>query len=263
MSSVAITLYAKNAPFTRVPDTRDYTASALFAAAKSACYSARMLAPLLASLLFLQQLPVDVALDPGHSRADVGATGGGLSEYQLTLDLAHRVQSRLEAANVSVRLTREDSQPLTPMLHPLADDDINAEQTARIAAGGPARIFVSLHFNGGPTALRGTETYFNPERVADASSDYALAAALQAHVVQALASAIGYSSPDRGVKSDLTAGKPYGHFFSLRGPEPSALVENLFLSNPTEAALLRDDATLDALADGCAQAILEYFAELD
>jgi N-acetylmuramoyl-L-alanine amidase len=65
------------------------------------------------------------------------------------------------------------------------------------------------------------------------------------------------------VKSDLSAGKSYGHFFGLRGPVPSALVENLFLSNGNDAAVLRDDATLDALADGCAQGILEYLAAAD
>lgn len=222
-----------------------------------------MLAALLAGLLFLQQLsPVDVALDPGHSRADVGATGYGLREYQLTFDLAQRVQARLEAQHLTVRLTREDDQPLTPLLHPGADDDIQAEQEARIAAGGPARIFVSLHFNGGPTALRGTETYYNPDRSPDAQTlDAALAAALQRDVVTSLADEVGYAAVDRGVKSDLMAGKPYGHFFSLRGPEPSALVENLFLSSPSDATALHDDATLDALADGCTQGILDYFAE--
>jgi N-acetylmuramoyl-L-alanine amidase len=222
-----------------------------------------LFAPLLAGLLFLQQLsPVDVALDPGHSRADVGAAGYGLREYQLTFDLAQRVQARLEAQHLTVRLTREDDQPLTPLLNPGADDDIQAEQEARIAAGGPARIFVSLHFNGGPTALRGTETYYNPDRSPDAQTlDAALAAALQRDVVTSLADEVGYAAVDRGVKSDLTAGKPYGHFFSLRGPEPSALVENLFLSSPSDATALHDDATLDALADGCTQGILDYFAE--
>jgi N-acetylmuramoyl-L-alanine amidase len=220
-----------------------------------------LLGPLFAALLLLQQSPVDVALDPGHSRADVGASGYGLREYQLTLDLAQRVKARLQAQHLAVRLTREDDQPLTPLVHPGADDDIAEEQAARIAAGGPARIFVSLHFNGGPTALRGTETYYNPERSADApTADAALAAALQRDVVQALAGEIGYAAVDRGVKSDLLAGKPYGHFFSLRGPEPSALVENLFLSNPSDATALHDDATLDALADGCTQGILDYFS---
>jgi N-acetylmuramoyl-L-alanine amidase len=205
--------------------------------------------------------PVDVTLDPGHSRADVGAVGGGLREYQLTLGLARRVRSRLEVAHLSVRLTREDDLPLTAYVNPNDTDQIQAEQEARIAAGGPSRVYVSLHFNGGPTSLRGTETYFNPERAPEAgSADRVLAEMLQHHVVAALEDEVGYASLDRGVKSDLAAGKPYGHFFGLRGPVPSALVESLFLSNADEAALLRDDATLDALADGCAQGIFEYLA---
>jgi N-acetylmuramoyl-L-alanine amidase len=218
-----------------------------------------MLAVWLAALLLLTAEPVDVALDPGHSRADVGSAASGLREYRLTLDLAERLRTRLEAAGRTVRLTREDDMPLTALLRPGATDDIRLEQEARIAAGMPARIYVSLHFNGGPAALRGTETYYNTERDVDAS-DALLADALQRHVVTALAEQTGYESLDRGVRSDLSAGKPYGHFFSMRGPVPSALVEHLFLSNPTEAALLREDATLDALADGDAQGILEYLA---
>ncbi len=209
---------------------------------------------LAALLLFAQPgEPVDVALDPGHSVADVGAASSRLPEYVLTLDLAQRVRARLEAAGLSVRLTREDDQPLTALLHPGATEDIQLEQEARIAAAMPARVYVSLHFNGGPAALRGTETYYNPDRAAD---DWLLADALQRQVV----SALGFASVDRGVRTDLLAGKPYGHFFSLRGPAPSALVESLFLSNPSDAALLSDDATLDALADGVAQGILEYLA---
>ena len=209
---------------------------------------------LAALLLFVQPgEPVDVALDPGHSVADVGAASSHLPEYALTLDLAQRVRARLEAAGLSVRLTREDDQPLTALLHPGATEDIQLEQEARIAAAMPARVYVSLHFNGGPAALRGTETYYNPDRAAD---DWLLADELQRHVV----SALGFASVDRGVRTDLLAGKPYGHFFSLRGPAPSALVESLFLSNPSDAALLSDDTTLDALADGVAQGILEYLA---
>jgi len=222
-----------------------------------------VLLPLLVGLaLFGAQLePVDVALDPGHSRADVGAAAGGLREYQLTLDLAQRVRARLQQSHVTVRLTREDDLPLTAYTDPGATPQIQAEQEARIVAAGPARIYVSLHFNGGPANLRGTETYFNPDRAADAASaDGVLAGLLQRHVVAALADELGYASVDRGTRSDLAAGKSYGHFFGLRGPSPSALVENLFLSNANDAALLRDDATLDALADGCAQGVLEYLA---
>ena len=223
----------------------------------------RVLFALLAAMLMATQaLPlVDVALDPGHSRADVGAAGGGLREYQLTLDLARRVRERLEASHLSVRLTREDDLPLSNMTNPGSDAQIEIEQQARIAAAGPSTVYVSLHFNGGPVSLRGTETYFNPDRAPNTdATDRVLATLLQRHVVAALGDELGYASLDRGVKSDLLAGKPYGHFFGLRGPVPAALLENLFLSNGTEAALLRDDATLDTLADGCAQGILEYFS---
>ena len=216
-----------------------------------------MLAAALWLLLSVGLSPVDVALDPGHSRADVGASGGGLREFEVSLDLAERVRERLEAAGLSVRLTREDNLPLTALTRPGVPAEIQAEQQARIQAGGPARIYVSLHLNGGPVSLRGTETYYNPDRETGAS-DWALADAIQRHVVQSLGEQAGYATLDRGVKNDLLAGKPYGHFFSLRGPEPSALLEALFLSNPTEAALLRGDDTRDAIADGVTQGILEY-----
>src|SRR5438309_6790074 len=84
---------------------------------------------------------VDVALDPGHSRADVGAAGGGLREYELTLDLAQRVRARLELAHLSVRLTRADDLPLTDFTSPSEMSQIQAEQEARIVAAGPSRIY--------------------------------------------------------------------------------------------------------------------------
>jgi len=109
-----------------------------------------MLAGLLAALLLLTQPAalVDVALDPGHSVADVGAASGRLREYVLTLDLAYRVRDKLEAEGKTARLTREDDQPLTVLTRPGDTGQIELEQQARIEKGMPARIYVSLHFNG-------------------------------------------------------------------------------------------------------------------
>jgi N-acetylmuramoyl-L-alanine amidase len=47
-----------------------------------------------------------VVLDPGHSSDEPGATGGGLREADVTLDLARRVEGRLAAVGVQVVLTR-------------------------------------------------------------------------------------------------------------------------------------------------------------
>jgi N-acetylmuramoyl-L-alanine amidase len=118
---------------------------------------------------------------------------------------------------------------------------------------------VSLHFNGhNSPALRGTETYYNPEGAMPDES-YRLAGALHRGVVDALWEG-GYPTVDRGVKSDLLAGKPYGHFFNLRGNAPSVLVEGLFLSSPGEAAALHTSQVRDALSWGYVRGILEFFA---
>jgi N-acetylmuramoyl-L-alanine amidase len=198
----------------------------------------------------------DVGLDPGHSTADVGAAGGGVREYEATLDIALRVRPPLEARGYSVRLSRLDHSPLSAMTHPNTDERTRIEQEARIAAVGRVRCYVSIHFNGHPSlALKGTETYYNPDNHGEQS--YRLASALQRHVVDLLWQA-GHPAADRGVLSDLRAGKPYGHFFSLRGPQPSVLVEGLFLSNPTEAGLLRDEKFRQAIAEGYSRGISEY-----
>lgn len=202
-------------------------------------------------------LDADVGLDPGHSRADVGASGAGVGEYEHTLDLAFRIKPLLEAAGLRVAVSRADHEPLTAMTHPNTDERTRLEQAARIQAVGRVRIYVSLHFNGGPSSLRGTETYYNRDNAGTESRR--LAEALQVNLVAALAG-LGHAVVDRGAKDDLLAGKPYGHFFSLRGGMPSALVEGLFLSNPVEAQLLLRDETRDALAQGYTGGILEYFA---
>ena len=229
----------------------------------------RLTALLTAALLSLtiwtppasSQTPVydaDIGLDPGHSYADVGASGAGLREFELTLDVALRAKALLEARGYSVSLTRTDGSPLSPMSHPDAlVERVRIEQQARIAAIGRVRCYVSVHFNGGPPSLAGTETYYNPDNLGNQS--YRLAEALQRHVVNVLWEA-GYPDRDRGVKSDLLAGKPYGHFFSLRGPSPSALVEGLFLSNPPEAALLWREEIRQAIAEGYSRGISEYLA---
>lgn len=201
-----------------------------------------------------------MALDPGHSVADPGASGGGLVEHVLTLRLARRVRTRLEAQGLAVVMTRTDERPLTAYKNPDETTRIRLEQEARIAAAAGARIYVSLHFNGHPDPqVGGATVYYNPDNHGPESRQ--LAAALQAEIVTRVRTATGYPLRDRGVLSDLTAGKPYGHFFSLRGPFPSVLVEAMFLTNPREAALLADEATLDVLADACAVGIQRYLQE--
>src|SRR3954447_25164781 len=158
----------------------------------------------------------DVGVDPGHSDVDVGAAGGGLREVDLTLALALRIRPLLEAQGLRVALTRQDNRPLSAMSNPDFTTQTRLEQEARIAAILPARIYVSVHFNGHPdSSIRGTETYYNGDN--NGPESRRLAAALQRAIVGELRTS-GYDVRDRGVKEDLTTGRAYGHFFSLRGP---------------------------------------------
>jgi len=203
-------------------------------------------------------LTADVGLDPGHSDFDVGAVGGGLREADLTLAVAFRVRELLESTGLSAAMSRLDNRPLTDYSDPDSTEQIRREQEARVAAVGRTRIYVSIHFNGfGNPLVRGTESYYNGDNQGEESRR--LAESIQQQLVSEVKAA-GYAVPDRGVKDDLAAGKPYGHFFSLRGPSPSVLVESMFLTNPHEAALLAQGGIREAIARGIAEGIIHYLA---
>jgi N-acetylmuramoyl-L-alanine amidase len=201
---------------------------------------------------------VDVGLDPGHSNADVGASGGGLRECDLTLEVATRVKALLEEEGLSVSMSRTDNLPLTDFSDPDPTEQIRLEQEARVAAVGKTRVFVSIHFNGfGNPSVRGAECYYNGDNEGEPSQR--LAKGIQNKLLAEVTSA-GYDLPDRGVKEDLSAGKPYGHFFSLSGGMPSVLVEAMFLTNPHEAFLLGDESIREAVARGIAEGIWQQLS---
>ena len=200
----------------------------------------------------------DVALDPGHSYVDVGAVGGGLREFELNLDTAARVKALLEAVGYSVVLTHEGPAPLTPMRADDAVERLRMEYEARLQKVGRVRCFVGINYNGLDDArVAGTETYYNVENFGDQSER--LAGAIQRNMLDRLGQA-GYPALDRGVKSDLTIGKSYGHLFQLRGPQPSVTVEGLFLSNPSDAEALWREEIRQAIAEGYSRGISEYLA---
>lgn len=205
----------------------------------------------------LPEPAIDVGLDPGHSIADVGAVGGGLKEYEITLPIALRVKELLEEQGLKVALSRQDEHPLTDFFEPDPIEQTRLEQEARIAAVGKARIYVSIHFNGyGDPRVRGAEVYYNVDNHGEESR--LLAETIQSKLISEVINTTGYQLPDRGVKNDLWAGKPYGHFFSLRGDMPSVLVEAMFLTNPYEAFLLKQEETREAAAKGIAAGIVSY-----
>jgi N-acetylmuramoyl-L-alanine amidase len=236
-----------------------------------------------------------VVLDPGHGADEVGAAANGVVEKHSNLELATRVEALLSQHGVRVLITRRTDERVYAGAPIAGYSATRRDLQARIdlANESGADIFVSLHSNGaGSTAERGIETYYNSQRPFSNLS-YALAATLQASVVSEMR-AVGYTVVDRGVKDDACLKAFQGRCFPLfvlgpgrttsreeiiaRGgsPEalgmapgqpstssrptnmPGALLESLFVSNPADAALLRDPDARDTLARGITRGIIDY-----
>jgi len=218
-----------------------------------------------------------VVLDPGHGGKDPGAIGiGGVREKDVNLRLSKMLARRLRARSFNVVMTRED------------DRFIDLEGRTVIAESADGDVFVSVHSNASHNKrLRGIEIYYLDEghkrhnldvaarengvprgdldtlqrtlsrlRVAEASHhSRTLAENVHADLRQGLAKTYG-EMPDLGIKR--------GPFYVLfMSSMPSILVETGFLTNRSDAALLRSERYLDTVAAQIAAGIGHYRNRVD
>lgn len=212
-----------------------------------------------------------VVLDPGHGGEDVGTRHGGLSEKDLTLDIALRLRQRLRAEGLRVSMTRD------------ADRTMVLRERSDFANRMDADVFVSIHINWIATRqVRGVETYFlgptdDPElnalaRRENQHSGYALAdqsniirsvilnaqhersGQLASRIQSALFRSLRPINPqlrDRGVKT--------APFVVLVGTEmPAILAEVSCLSNDAEVELLARPLYREHIAEALFKGILGY-----
>jgi N-acetylmuramoyl-L-alanine amidase len=168
-----------------------------------------------------------VILDAGHGGSDPGAVSRhtGHKEKNLTLDMARRIRSKLGGSFRTILMRSGDT---------FVDLD---ERVRRVNRHGGA-VVVSIHFNSGPSYIRGPETYY--WRV----DSHGLAVRLQ----RAMTAASPAENSNRGIvrrRLRLT-----------RNPEiPCVLLEGGYLSHPSESRLIADPAYRQKLAATIAAAI--------
>ena len=93
-----------------------------------------------------------VVLDPGHGGVDPGAIGF-VQEHAVTLDVALRVQSLLQARGIRVVMTRSANRHLS--------SDKRRDLGMRAEMGNSRRnVFVSIHANAAASAAQGIEVYY-------------------------------------------------------------------------------------------------------
>lgn len=176
-----------------------------------------------------------VILDAGHGGSDPGAVSRhtGQSEKDLTLDMAKRIRGELGAGFRTILMRSDDT---------FIDLD---DRVARANRHDDA-ILVSIHFNSGPSQIRGPETYY--WRV----DSHGVAVRLQREMTAA--SPVEYGN--RGlVRRRLRL---------TRNPEiPCVLIECGYLSHPAESRLCANAEHRQKLASAIAKAILTQTASGD
>lgn len=192
-----------------------------------------------------------VVLDPGHGGHDSGARGIYGYEKDFALKLAFNLKSQLEAQGIRVVMTRS------------TDTFISLGGRVQFANKIPNSIYVSLHFNSGPSTGTGIETFaLTPQgassvygaRTVDAysfngnqrdSENIALATAIHASVVN------HFKLVDRGVKR--------ARWYVLKGLErPGVLFEGGFVTSPVDGRLIAADNFRREMAATLCQAIMNY-----
>ncbi|MBO0837922.1 MAG: N-acetylmuramoyl-L-alanine amidase, partial [Actinobacteria bacterium] len=230
-----------------------------------------------------------VFVDAGHGGVDPGAQGTGpggvpVSEKDVTLGVALALAPLLRAKGFTVVLSRTADTLVANLPEQdlnadgsLTPDGFRADLEARVACANSAHAeaMVAIHFNvfDDPTAV-GSQAFYDPDRPF-AHNSLQLAQDVEAGLIGQFRSS-GWDIPDRGVQSDTADGGPaltpadaaYGHFIEL-GPVspgvaniasdmPGTLVEPLFLSNPTEAAVAASSAGQQVMAAGLQQGITTF-----
>ncbi len=168
-----------------------------------------------------------VIIDAGHGGKDSGATSRhtGQREKDLALDTAKRIRTALER-DFRVILMRSDDTFV----------DLDERVTRANRFGGA--VLVSMHYNSGPSHIRGPETYY--WRV----DSHGLATRLQRAMAQA--------SPAENANRGLVRRR----IRLTRNPEiPCVLLEGGYLSNPAESRLISDAGYRQKLANAIAAAI--------
>jgi len=212
-----------------------------------------------------------IVIDPGHGGHDPGALGQGISEAEVVLDVALRLESLLRGAGVNVVLTRR------------IDEYVALEERPAVATREQADLFLSIHANASSSrAARGIESYFlnfstDPDAEAVAARENA-ATGRTINSLPDIVKAITLNSKldesrsfatlvERTLAAQLRGaniglidhGVKQAPFVVLVGAAmPSVLVEISFITNAQEGRLLKSGAYRQRIAQALFDAVRGY-----
>ena len=171
-----------------------------------------------------------VFIDPGHGGYDNGAVQNGVLEDEINLQISQKVEAKLKAKGVQVKMSRYD------------DTYLSLTDRTKMANNWGSDIFVSVHQNSATSSsANGIETYYYSSR----QDSKELATEIQTDLIQST------SAVNRGAKTANYAVIKTANM-------SSSLVECGFISNPTEAKNLSSSSYQDKVAEGIVNGIMDY-----
>ncbi|WP_232735667.1 N-acetylmuramoyl-L-alanine amidase CwlD [Alteribacter populi] len=187
-----------------------------------------------------------IVLDPGHGGIDGGASSKtGDLEKDISLQISFSLRDYLQEAGALVLMTRE------------GDHDLASEATKRIRSRkvedlkrrvelineSNADLFISLHLNAIPSSKwKGAQTFYNRS----IENSEGLAKQIQGEII-------------RNLENTSRDARPINSVYLMKESKiPGALVEVGFLSNPTEAQLLKTKDYQQSIAASIYEGILRY-----
>jgi len=174
-----------------------------------------------------------IVLDPGHGGSDTGAVNGTLYEKTVTLDIANRLKSLLEADGATVYLTRD------------CDCDKSNNDRYTLANSVSGNILVSIHLNGSTNSSKdGTQGLWGKKNKDQAFTKI---------VHQALAGSLGV--PDLGITN-------FASGVLLKSNMPTTIAETVFITNTNEYNLLTDGTgnRQQQIAQSLYQGVVNWFS---
>ncbi len=185
-----------------------------------------------------------VVIDSGHGGNDPGKIAAdGTLEKDINLAIALKLQQYLEAADITVVMTRTADQGL---YDPDASNKKVQDMKNRVALmeESDADLAVSIHQNSySDSAIHGAQVFYYTTSTASKS----LAETLQSILVSDL-------DPDNHRQAKAND----SYYLLQKTTCPIVIVECGFLSNPGEAALLKSEGYQDQLAWVLHLGILQY-----
>ena len=171
-----------------------------------------------------------IIIDPGHGGKDPGATGNGIREKNINLDIARKLGNILQSAGGRVIMTRTNDVFISLDARAASADQYNADLLVSIHADSIGKSNIS-----GATVLTGAQASRNSKRAA-----WMIEAELENSGIDCR----GHRSQKLRVCD--------GH------SKPAVLVETGFLTNRQEAINLDTNWYQDKIANAIAKGVIRY-----